>query len=1054
MRIKLAFIILALLGNAFFAFAGTTGKIAGGVTDAETGQPLPGVNIMVEGTAIGAASDLSGNYTILNVRPGTYDLSASMIGYTRITVKGIRVNIDQTTTVNFVLKSEVLPGEVVTVVAERPLVEPDVAASKQIITSGQFEQLPVANITDVLSYQAGITSDLSIRGGRPDQAIFVVDGTVMRDERTNKPITTLPLSAVQEVAVQTGGFSAEYNDVRSGVVNLVIKEGSPQRYSGTVSLRYSPPAAKHFGISPFDPNSFWLRPYLDPAVCWTGTNNGAWDSYTQRQYPRFDGWNAVAKATVEDNDPTNDLTPAAAQQIYRWQHRKEGDISKPDQTIDLGFGGPVPVIGKYLGQLRFFASYRRFQDMYLMQLSRDGVYDQSTMLKLTADLTPTTKLSLLGLYGELEASTFSTSGGTDYIQDTWDVASTIDRAGFTIPWRIYTNLYWCPTSIFYNTLAAKVTHVVSPLTFVEFQLKRTGKEYHTSHERYRDLTKKYEIFPGYFADEAPFGFLDKPVFGIDGLCMGGPVSVSRDFSEFASYSARFDLTSQVSQRNQVKTGFEFIYDDFNLKFGMENRALPAGNWWNTSSQRPFRGSIYLQDKIEYKGFIATVGLLASYVNPNGNWYNVDVYSRDFFSNSFDPGKEDIFKSQPAKSQWFLSPRVGVSHPITVNSKLYFNYGHYRQLPTSESLYRVQRTATNKLDYLGDPTLPLARTVAYELGYDHSLFDAYLLQISAYYRNIDNQEDWTRYISTDGKVNYLQLTANSYEDIRGFEINVSKMIGTWVTGNANYEYRVGTSGYFGVKSYYENPSDQREFLRQNPYQEKPVPRPRAKGYLDFHTPEALGPKVGEQHPLGGWHFNFVGLWTAGYWFTWNPNNIPGLKYNVQWKDFLNLDLKISKTLAFDKFQVKLFADIFNLFNLKYLSGESFYDADDYNYYMYSLHLPKDQAAALGSQQSPYPNIPGNDRPGDYRPTGVAFVPIEYRGRIDFANDRGSNGVIYYNAEDARYWKFANGQWLLEDKNRIDKVLQDKAYIDMPNQTFFSFLNPRDIFLGVMISFDLK
>jgi hypothetical protein len=234
----------------------------------------------------------------------------------------------------------------------------------------------------------------------------------------------------------------------------------------------------------------------------------------------------------------------------------------------------------------------------------------------------------------------------------------------------------------------------------------------------------------------------------------------------------------------------------------------------------------------------------------------------------------------------------------------------------------------------------------------------------------------------------------------------------------------------------------------------VPRPRAKGYVDFHTPDGFGPKMGNQQPLGGWHFNFISQWTDGYWLSWNPNNIPGIKYNVQWKDFLNFDLKISKSFAFGKFQVKLFMDIFNLFNLKYLSGSSFYDADDYNYYMYSLHLPKDKANALGSPESPYPNIAGSDKPGDYRPVGVDFVPIEYMGRIDLMNDTGLKGVIYYNAEDAAYWKYSEGQWRLEDKNRVNQVLEDKAYIDMPNQTFFSFLNPRDIFFGLTISFDLR
>ena len=81
-------------------FAGVTGKIAGKITDAESGEPLPGVNVIVEGTNMGAASDVNGNYFIINVPPSTYDVRALMMGYKTITKTGVRVSIDRFSTVS------------------------------------------------------------------------------------------------------------------------------------------------------------------------------------------------------------------------------------------------------------------------------------------------------------------------------------------------------------------------------------------------------------------------------------------------------------------------------------------------------------------------------------------------------------------------------------------------------------------------------------------------------------------------------------------------------------------------------------------------------------------------------------------------------------------------------------------------------------------------------------------------------------------------------------------------------------------------------------------
>jgi len=398
-------------------------------------------------------------------------------------------------------------------------------------------------------------------------------------------------------------------------------------------------------------------------------------------------------------------------------------------------------------------------------------------------------------------------------------------------------------------------------------------------------------------------------------------------------------------------------------------------------------------------------------------------------------------------QLTLSPRLMISHPITESSKLFFNYGHYRQIPNSEGLYRMQRDLYSQAETIGDPTLPLERTISYELGYDQSLFDQYLLRLSAYYKDISDQGIYVAYIDKKGTVNYDKLDNTGYEDIRGFEFDITKRTGDWITGDFNYEYRVGTSGYFGYREYNENPIEQRTYIQNNPYQEKPRAQPRLKSYIDLHTPLNYGPEIAGQKLLADWHFNFIFNWLAGSWRTWNPAGITGVLYNVQGKDYYNLDLRIQKVFPFKNFDIKFFMDFYNFLNLKNFSGYSFVDNFDFNYYMYSLHLPSGVADPLG-----YGNIPGDDKFGDYRKNGVAYQPMEWMR--DRSVNTSPNGIaIYYEASSKKYLQYQNSQWVEVDKKQIDKIMDDKAYIDMPNQSFFTFLDPRSIFFGLTFTFHL-
>jgi len=1056
----LTFSILILLAVISLTFAGTTGKIAGRITDKETGEPLPGVNIIIQGTTLGSTTDLDGYYVILQVPPGNQTIIASMVGYAKVTVNEVRVFIDQTATVDIELQSETIEMKSVTVVAKRDLVKKDVSTSVTSILTDEIETLPVASIDEIASLQAGVENGLVIRGGKSDQLLFQLDGVTLRDPRNNKPITSVSLTSIKEVSIERGGFNAEYGQVRSGIINIITKEGDPNSYYGSVQLRYSPATKKHFGISVFDPNSMWNRPYLDPDVSWTGTESGAWDTYMQRQYPRFEGWNAISEALLSDNDPNNDLSPAAAQRVWMWERRRRPAI-EPDYNIDASFGGPVPFISKSLGDLRFYASYRFEKEMLLIPLSRDDYRNDNFSLKLNSNISQNMSLMLTGSMGtsynvainaddvQFNNPAWGINGvanwyPTDYMRSPFQIAEITNEQR---PSRIFTDSWYSQAVVDHLTLAGKLTSFLNPTTYYEISFENVNQKYKTGPNAYRDLTTKYEVVPGYFVDEAPFGWDSIPDAGITSMFFGGHSATSRDSSRISSFILKGDLESQINKEHLFKTGIEFSYYDLNLNYGRVNSFFRDINYVKDVWQ-PYRISMYAQDKIEAYGFIANIGVRLDLSNPNTEWVVVDPFDEAFFSSAYDPSAD--YPKENAKIDVALSPRLGISHPITENSKLYFNYGHFKQFPAYEEIFRLGRGSAGSIRNYGNPNLIQAKTISYELGYDLVLFENYQIQVAAFYNDISNQQGYTSYLSDRKGIGYFAANNDLYADVRGFELTLRKSHGDWIHGFANYTYQVSTTGAFGRATIDEDPSQQIENDQNTPnlYQQRPVPLPRANISLTFLIPPDFGPKFFGNEILGDWSLNILGFWRAGEWINYNPNlvtEIGTVIQNVQVADYYNIDLRLTKTFNFDMLSVSLFVDASNLLNSKFLSGASFYDAHDQRFYLESLHLPKSDA---------YNNIEGEDRIGDYRKDGVAFQPIEQSGNVfNIASESINPSVIYYDKPTGKYFNYVNSQWSEVDNNKMNKILDDKAYIDMPNNSSFDFLNPRQIFFGLNLSFKL-
>jgi len=1082
-------ILLLTMVSASLLWSGTTGKIAGTITDKTSGDPLIGVNIVVAGTSLGAVSDINGEYSILFVPPGVYKVQISSIGYEKVMVNDVRVYIDQTARIDIAMATQAIYTDEVVVVGERKTIKADVATSVAAVSEKEVAELPINSVMSAVGLQAGVRGGwsgslvnsaqpsffsgsnyirghvsvqggLNIRGGEGDNILFMVDGVTMRDPRNNEPSTNVALSSVKDISVERGGFNAEYGQVRSGVINVITREGAKSGYSGSFQMRYSAPGPKYWRgpgtLDIQDPNSYILRPYFDPAVCWTGTGNGAWDRFTQQKYIPFEGWDSVSRRLCSDKDPTNDLTPQGAQRAFEYETRKVQPNDQPDYDIDAGFGGPVPFISEALGSLRFFASYRRTREELVFPLSRPDYSDYNWNVQMISDITSTMKLRLSGMAGKKYTMSdgWQSTGNYFYPRYPNQVAGEINGNGWGYAdlIKLFSDFNLSLTDIGEQSMSGKLTHNISPTTYYEVSIESFRRNYKTEPVALRDTSQKFEIIPGYYEDSNPFGYwpnATETVYLSPASALMH-VSKARDNTVVGSTTLKADFTSQVNFQNMLKAGLEFNYNDLNFDYGTIKSGGQVTETYSSHVKLrvfPVQGGAYIQDKLETKGFIANLGLRLDYSDPRTSWWNMNQFDPSFFSSAFDPNKD--FTKENFKPQWQLSPRLGIAHPITENSKLFFNYGHFRQVPQYESLFRVERDDHGMMTSFGNPNLILAKTISYELGFDQILLEDFLLQIAAFYNDISDQQDFTQYISSIAGFAYTKSTANNYQDSRGFELTLRRTFGRWVSGFANYTYQVNSTGHFGSSKVYDNPSDQNKWdeATVNVYQDRPVPQPYARVNLSLFTPDDWGPSILRNKILGGWRLNATFDWQAGFWTTWNTKALPSTSYNIQAVDFFNTALRLDKSIAIGKFKLELFMDINNVLNTLKLYG---FDPGNINDpYMNSLHLPKSEA---------YDNIPGDDKVGVYRTPGVDWQPELYKKTIDRTRP-GEIRPIIYEGTSGNYWQYIDNpnipvyqRWVKVDQAKIDKINKDKAYIDMPNASTFWFLDPRNIYFGLKLSFD--
>jgi len=328
--IIIAFLAIAVGMNS--SFAGTTGKVSGLVVDASTGEAIPGVSVVIEGTRLGAITDLNGQYFIIGVPPGEYTVKAIMMGYRSVEKTKVRVIIDRTSEVNFELESTAIELPSITVEAKKELVPMDVSSSQTAISGSEIVDLPIDRFEDITSTVPGVKG-AEIRGGKVDETLLVLDDFPLVDELYNVPYMALNLTAIKDIEILTSGFNAEYGNVRSGVVNVVTKEGG-DNFSGAIDYRYVPAYVKHYGPKVFGEGGYDWRIYgrdesLSPVVDTKGDTV-------------FIGWKRWAENFLSNDDPKDDITPRQALELWRWRHRPIRYADRPDQYLDASSGCLLP----------------------------------------------------------------------------------------------------------------------------------------------------------------------------------------------------------------------------------------------------------------------------------------------------------------------------------------------------------------------------------------------------------------------------------------------------------------------------------------------------------------------------------------------------------------------------------------------------------------------------------------------------------------------------------------------------------------------------------------
>ncbi len=1080
-------LFVMLVVSAGIAHAQSISRIEGIVRDAKTGEPLPGVNVLVVGTNLGAVTDLNGKYFIVNVPVGTYDVRASMVGYSPTVVKDVLVSVSRVATVDIEMRQSEITTHEVVVVAQRNQLHREVSSTDMVSTSKDITNTAgIREINAFLAKLPGVSTTtngfVTIRGGSADQVGTLVNGLAYNNEAVGNAETSIPLSAIEQVSVLAGGYNAEYGNFRSGLINITTKSGTKSAYHGTLDISADQSHLRRFGQSLYDPTNVFLAPYLDPTVAFSGTQGGGWDQYQQNQHASFLGWNHYAEAYNTGLPPALQASPLELYLFTSWmamtipdynglQQQMKADPSilgnmtvaqadsmlnatrsafanhansegGSDYNLDGGFGGPVPFVSKALGDATFYLSNNTKRTHYIEPVTLNSDFSSTSLLTVKSTPSSDLTITLNGLWKrEIGMSPIRPASG--------DEPNVSGRGGFmqqnNMKWifdnaglsgdnynYLYDPAYFPIVDQTTVLTGITVNQLISQKTYYQATLSRLAISDHSPTGDNRDTTQITQIGP-FHLDESPYGKLqfvgahhvngftfpsyDAPI-GLSSFRFRGKEGNLHDKSRTYQYEFKFDLSSQIGDHNFVKTGVEYNLIDMQHNY-WEQWNTNAYNIYEFNYHRtPSQSALYVQDQVNYKEIVANLGVRFDYYFGGGG-----VWPSDPFASVFAPqpmvdsvlvadlnsGQSYIWNAwyaydkthpgflQKIKNFFTISPRIGLSFPITERSKFYFNYGQFRSNPPYYSMYQFRyRYTKNGLYDMSNPNLEPPKTTSYELGVVYDLFQGTLLRVSGYYKDTFGQQGRVNYqtIGSSLGLDYRSYANNLYQSVQGVEVQISKQDNSWFNGWINFDYQLSKEGNTGVETYYDIPVTDQSNLYQN-NGSPTLPRPRVNADVTFRSPAHWGPQVAGLDLLGRWSLTFFGSWEAGEYFTWNPLGDPYLTDNMEWPAYYRLDMKLTKTFKVAGLDLAAYLNITNVLNLKVSDWASLYafssdlsappspgqpgytfNKSDEAYYLASLHLPMYNSPAYDALRKFYKSeglfVAGHDHVGELRSASKPYI----------------------------------------------------------------------------------
>jgi outer membrane receptor protein involved in Fe transport len=888
-------VLLLSLTLAFlpqYSFASSGGKITGRVTEKSTGDPMPGVNVQLVGVSMGAATDGNGEYYILNIPPGTYDIKASIIGYKTIIQTGVEVSVNHTTQIDFRMEETVIElNESVVVTAERPLVEKDLTSSRHFVSAEEIAVRPTTDFAEILSTLPGIDRDasgeLSVRRGSIDQVAFLIDGMRASNPLNYQPYTNINLSSIQELEIITGAFNAEYGQAQSGVFNIVTKEGS-QKFSGYAEMRYIPAHIPHWGTSFYD---------YSTTRYWENSNA----RHLQWWIDHPDQW--VDLNGTFGNDPGSQFSPEEAYQYYMDTHKPLNDYTnEAGYQTEISLGGPTP-----LRDLFFFISgkYKNNPPVTGNSYRNRGTWLDGTA-KLTFNLTPQMKFMVSGFYGEA-----NTNAGMEYMN--FDFMQT-PGLGLLGKYSYFDLTGYPENKNDGETL--QFTHVLGQSTFYVLQFSRifnynSQSTFPGDENGWNEASVIYDNLRAVdsLGNEIPGAYDDN----IIGLHSTGYYYRGHDKNTDLTFSG--DLTSQLSQNTQIKAGGDFTY--YILNRYQEAKAYRA---IEDNTYHPFEGNIYGQAKLEFEGLIINAGLRFDFYNPNDKVYldTFDPLGIIAAGDSTTPNP----KTEPTTTFSQLSPRLGISHPISENTVLHFSYGHFFQRANFGdygegydvsgilNTYITDPASGSPVVYnLGNRDLKPRKTVEYELGVEHNI-SGLVFDITAYYKDITQTVRTVTVTDPLTGVKYKTSGNGDYGDSKGVEISIRKPLSNYWGGYFNYTYTTGINGISGDPTTIYPPGWPKKSEEDLAIGDQIVyDEPKLKFGLTFVTP-------GDLELLGGIFKDMQ--FSIDYQIYYPNKNIPsdvlseaGVVYEKAADK--NADIRVRKEIDFGFIRPALFVEIKNAFN---------------------------------------------------------------------------------------------------------------------------------------------